>query len=289
MTDTPSLDPSRFPALRAAARKPQTFDNAVLMVRTGIEAGAIRNVDLKSAKETISSAVYDGWKIAVSEPYFYSGRYQDQPSGVYEFYSSFLVMGLHDMLATSRKLAKTNLSGEAIEAMRTFVAEALPLAEAVACLKDKVIKGRAPSLGPSKPINPNKVVKTCHCCFRAIAVTQGTMAHHGYQRPGMGWQTPSCPGIRFRPLEVSNEGLVWLIKATENRLADLRQSLDATDTITSLPYRLTSQKTIQIDPTDTRWSRALMIYKSNLENDIRFIDGDLASLRKRLAEWKPEA
>ena len=28
MTDTPSLDPSRFPALRAAARKPQTFDNA---------------------------------------------------------------------------------------------------------------------------------------------------------------------------------------------------------------------------------------------------------------------
>lgn len=40
---------------------------------------------------------------------------------------------------------------------------------------------------------------------------------------------------------------------------------------------------------NTRWSRALMIYKSNLENDIRFIDGDLASLRKRLAEWKPEA
>lgn len=27
MTDTPSLNPSRFPALRAAARKPQTFDN----------------------------------------------------------------------------------------------------------------------------------------------------------------------------------------------------------------------------------------------------------------------
>ena len=68
--------------------------------------------------------------------------------------------------------------------VRSFAAEALPLAEAVVSLKDKVVKGRAPSTGPAKPVNPNKIVKTCPCCFRQIAVTDGTMAHHGYQRPG---------------------------------------------------------------------------------------------------------
>lgn len=283
-----TLHPDHFPSLRAAARRPDQFDKAVYAIADGVASGSIRNIVLKDAKDTLSRAVDAGWEKAVEDPFFFAGRYQQQPEAVYTFYSSFTVMYLHDMLAVSKKLAKTKLEGAAIDAMRTFAAEALPLAEAVASLKDKVIKGRAPSTGPAKPVNPNKIVKTCPCCFRQIAVTDGTMAHHGYQRPGHGWQTASCPGIRFKPLEVSDEGLVWLVGATEKRLSDLRSDLGAADTYTTLPYRLASRQIVQIDPTDTRWPRTLAIYKANLESDIRFVEADLSHLRKRLEEWRPQ-
>lgn len=282
------LHPDHFPSLRAAARRPDQFDMAVYAIADGVASGSIRNIVLKDAKDTLSRAVDAGWEKAVEDPFFFAGRYQQQPEAVYTFYTSFTVMYLHDMLAVSKKLAKTKLEGAAIDAMRTFAAEALPLAEAVASLKDKVVKGRAPSIGPAKPVNPNKIVKTCPCCFRQIAVTDGTMAHHGYQRPGHGWQTASCPGIRFKPLEVSNEGLVWLVGATEKRLSDLSRELGAADTCTTLPYRVASRQIVQIDPADTRWPRTLSIYKANLESDIRFVETDLSHLRKRLEEWRPQ-
>lgn len=282
-----ALDPDLFPSLRAAARRPERLDAAIHAIADGVAAGSIRNVVLKDAKDTISRAVDEGWKLNISDPYFYAGRYENQPSGVYEFYSSFLVMGLHDMLATSRKLAKTKLTGDAIDAMKAFTAEALPLAEAVASLKDKVIKGRAPNTAPSKPVNPNKVVKTCPCCFRAIAVVGGTMAHHGYERPGYGWQTASCPGIRFKPLEMSNEGLLWVISANENELVSLKRAYEARDTISSLPVQK-GRSISTITPDDASWTRQLRYHVAKLESDMRHIEGTLRMLNERLAAWKPE-
>ena len=43
------------------------------------------------------------------------------------------------------------------------------------------------------------------------------MAHHGYRRTGFGFQTASCPGVNFKPLEVSTEGLEWLISSVRNQ------------------------------------------------------------------------
>ena len=43
---------------------------------------------------------------------------------------------------------------------------------------------------------------TCQICDRAIKANTGVIAHHGYQRPGEGWQTASCPGARALPYEV---------------------------------------------------------------------------------------
>jgi hypothetical protein len=42
----------------------------------------------------------------------------------------------------------------------------------------------------------------CQCCGRAIHAALGTIAHHGYQRPGDGWQTASCWGAKRLPWEV---------------------------------------------------------------------------------------
>lgn len=61
---------------------------------------------------------------------------------------------------------------------------------------------------------------TCQVCDRAIRFDRyGKLAHHGYQRPGWGSQTASCPGARKLPYEASREALEHLIGHLEQRLA----------------------------------------------------------------------
>lgn len=52
-----------------------------------------------------------------------------------------------------------------------------------------------------------EIITTCQICGRAIKSKKGFIAHHGYQRPGMGWQTASCDGAGNLPYEVSCEAL----------------------------------------------------------------------------------
>jgi len=46
---------------------------------------------------------------------------------------------------------------------------------------------------------------TCQICGRAIKAKNGIIAHHGYTRPGDGWQTTSCIGARELPYEKSRD------------------------------------------------------------------------------------
>lgn len=284
------MTPDQFPILRAVQRTPTRFDAAVEQVAAGVNSGAIRNVVLQDVKFTLSRIVDEAWKKLVSEPHFYAGKWEGQPEDVRSLYQSITIMGLHDVIATSKKVKKTKAQGPVVDAMRTFCAEVLPLAEAVASLKDKVVKGRAPSSGPAKPENPNKVVKTCPVCFRSIAVLRGTMAHHGYQRPGEGWQTASCPGIRFKPLEVSSEGLEWLIATLRKRLADLK---DAHANQATRPEYLMAKRTYngkaeKITRDDPLWKRVFARHIAEVESEMGGLERELPTLDKMLADWKPE-
>lgn len=59
----------------------------------------------------------------------------------------------------------------------------------------------------------------CQCCGRAILSKGGVIAHHGYERPGQGWQTRSCYGARHLPWEVDRGVLGLMIDALKNTLA----------------------------------------------------------------------
>lgn len=59
--------------------------------------------------------------------------------------------------------------------------------------------------------------KTCQCCARQIFAETGTIAHHGYERPGWGYQTASCMGAKFLPFEVSRDRLGDLIVMLKDR------------------------------------------------------------------------
>lgn len=281
------MSPEDFPLLASATRSASSFAAAINEIAEAIEAGAIRNVVLNDAKHTLSNAAYDGWRKHVQEPFFYRGMYETHFQDVIDLDNSISILGLHDVLATSRKLAKVKIHSAAVDAMRSFVNEVLPLAEAVASLKDKVVKGRAPSAGPSKPVNPNKVVKTCPCCFRPIAVQNGTMAHHGYERPGTGWQTASCPGVRFKPLEVSSEGLEWLISALRSKLESARASHKDRANKTSLSV-LKMRKLVEVTKGSPEWAREFKRFVAELEFEISGLERELPILDARLRDWSPE-
>ena len=59
----------------------------------------------------------------------------------------------------------------------------------------------------------------CQCCGRAILANLGSIAHHGYERPGHGWQTNSCMGAKRLPFEVDRAALGEMIGFLRDRLA----------------------------------------------------------------------
>lgn len=70
---------------------------------------------------------------------------------------------------------------------------------------------RTVAVADLKPYAPapkvSKHAKTCQICGRPIHAATGFIAHHGYTRPGHGWQTDSCDGAREMPFEVSRDAL----------------------------------------------------------------------------------
>lgn len=65
--------------------------------------------------------------------------------------------------------------------------------------------------------------KAMHCqvCGRAILAELGTIALHGYQRPGTGWQTQSCYGAKRLPYEAARDAVEELCPAAARHVADL--------------------------------------------------------------------
>jgi len=78
-----------------------------------------------------------------------------------------------------------------------------------------------------------ETITTCQICGRAIKAKKGLIAHHGYSRPGYGWQTASCPGAQYLPYEVSHGRLDGVILTIVNDW--LPDALKAVDDLWSNP------------------------------------------------------
>lgn len=70
-----------------------------------------------------------------------------------------------------------------------------------------------------------KTVSHCQICDRLIQAKTGVIAHHGYERPGDGWQTASCMGARFRPYEVACDALPPAIAAVTAHIKHIQRVL----------------------------------------------------------------
>jgi hypothetical protein len=94
-------------------------------------------------------------------------------------------------------------------------------AELRANIKGTPLVAKAPTKAAQKIAARGAVAKTCQICGRPILAETGVIAHHGYQRPGEGWQTSSCFGARHLPFEASNDRLGEYIAIVQKQLADL--------------------------------------------------------------------
>lgn len=288
-----TFTPDQFPLLSAYAAKKSvrtadTLRKDLELIASATIHGGLRKVIYEDVKHTLSRLVDEAWKAHVSEPFFY-GKGDIQDKQLQELYWSISVMSLHDMLSTKKKIDKSKVTGKEIVAMRAFADEIHPLAVAMAALKSTVVKGRA-APDPERAAamaNPDKIVKTCPCCFRQIAIQGELMAHHGYERPGGGFQTSSCIGTRFKPLEVSREGLDYIFDAETRRLAGLkvaRKEAPKRTEISELNWR--TKKLLTVTPVDgAKWTQAMDRLISGLDSDIRICKSIVKDLTAAVEKW----
>jgi hypothetical protein len=289
------MDPDEFPLLRAGARSPARLDAALNTIAAAVQAGEIRNVVLQGAKATLSNAVQDAWTRHINDRHFTGEVWRDGSMSpeLQDLYYKVNVYGLHDVHAAVKRIGATKVEGPAVDAMRALLSELLPLAQAVSGLKDKVIKGRAP-VEPRPPTNPDQLRMTCGCCTRPIAVMGGTpkgrMAHHGYERPGQGWQTASCPGIKFMPLETTDDGPRYMLDLYEARLRQVQDALARAPNLTKLPVLVRERgvKVLkEITPDMQEWRRVYDAHVHELERERGSLAYAIPQVRKIIDEWRP--
>lgn len=146
---------------------------------------------------------------------------------------------------------------------------------------------------------------TCQICGRPIKSKNGKIAHHGYRRPGDGFQTASCYGARHLPYEVSRDLIPVVIEdlqvALDTRLAFLNKLInDPPATLGYSEYRGFGQygdwvvvaKPADFDPKTARNDHRQRSYvfqwfdkKSKNDSQIRAITEQIEYLQARYESW----
>lgn len=148
---------------------------------------------------------------------------------------------------------------------------------------------------------------TCQICERRIQANTGVIAHHGYQRPGHGWQTQSCYGARFPAYEHSNSAMQPYIDMVTTYRAQREEGLkglleeppeEFTITVKMNPFesikvprpegfsvqKMEEGYAIERTKYEREWKHRVYEARSAITNATREIE----RMTKRLAEWKPK-
>lgn len=147
---------------------------------------------------------------------------------------------------------------------------------------------------------------TCQICGRPIKSNTGVIAHHGYKRPGNGWQTSSCMGARHLAYELSCDMIPTAIQSIEDFISSANAALK--ELVTNPPAVLLREvysgarnkvtykevprpEGFSVDGDNyisrhSDYSAYFRAQRRDVETKIRFAESDLAYLRERLANWK---
>jgi len=297
------MDQSDFPIINSFENLSARLGRILEAINSAKDLGQIRNAKLKELRRSLLYLLDLFWTEHIRNRYIFGGKMDNLLPFLREFYYGLNVMSIKTVMSIARKVDKfkaeyvikhkQNQSDkddemviEFVSAVEAFIVEAIPLCRAVEELSSVAINGREPSTS-TVVINPNKIVKTCPCCLRQIAVGQdGNMVHHGFKRTGQGYQTQSCVGIRFKPLEESTEGLEWMVDSLKSQLARTEERIENKDNIQSFGVSDRSGKLTVISRGDENWDSRFRVYIEGLKSEARYLTRDIKNMSNVLTEWK---
>jgi hypothetical protein len=236
---------------------------------------------LKDIRSIISRGFEEAWTKHFSEPYFYNGRYKDRTPQEEELGNKLPT--LVSIPSVLKKYAKDG--SPVIQAGIRVVREYEGLYNALEAMKSggKIKVGRIPDpSAPPKVVNVDQVRGTCGWCGRNVALKGNFPAHHGYQRPGEQVQTPSCPGVSYRCIEISKEGIEARLKSHVSYLKTLKDALVNLPNVKMLKY---ARKVI--GPTDPNWAFAVRDEQYRLDYMIKNYEKIIKNTESELISWKP--
>jgi hypothetical protein len=124
----------------------------------------------------------------------------------------------------------------------------------------------------------------CQICAREIKAKSGIIAHHGYKRPGQGWQTSSCIGARNLPYEKSRDVIIQAIRIVQRFIENQKHIIEQVKAgKVAVPNGLRNPF---IQPTDKFYSIIQKEYLVNLDYEVRKATLEIERLQKRYDEWK---
>lgn len=226
MTDHP------YPLI-ASAQKGESFAKVLERLEQYEADAVILKVEFDWIKAGANNALEAAYKVLVQQPFFWNGGAKDLSFQEKEYIDHYFHPMCHTVAGALKRFQKLVQQGRAPGALRdaiiAFLTEAAPLGERVGALKSKIGK-RPPAVTKTSIEREERDAKamTCQCCARGILAETGVIAHHGYQRPGMGWQTDSCFGARALPFEVSRDNLGEYIEAIKARIERTEIAIIAT-------------------------------------------------------------
>jgi hypothetical protein len=207
-------------------RRSGNLHNVVGKLETAVAAGLVPNVLFNDAKDIINRAVDESTETFLKGgPHAQKHSQSDWWLAVYA--ANAFVSGAHGLPAALKRAQKANIKEYA-----AFLSSLLPLRELLEAAKPMIVKKQhlpKPAPTPEQAAR-EAATMTCQCCGSKFLANTGKMAHHGYERPGYGYQTASCMGARHLPFEVDRSQLGRLIDALKEhrvRMIDHRHALTA--------------------------------------------------------------
>lgn len=264
---------------KLSERRLLKFEESVFIVEKSLAENEIRNVVYNDVKSYINRACDE----AFSSINGYD--FKDSEDEIANFCYDLNVNDLHSIFSAVKKVEKFkgDRNHTVFAEVKALTDELLPLAEKMKSLKEKIVKGRV-----LKPVveNPDKTVRTCPCCLRSIALNQsGLMVHHGFKRPGDGWQTESCYGIQFEPLERSDKGLDFMIDLLNKFIVSSEESLEKVKVAKELLTVTRDKKSLTLKEGDEGFDKLKRSVIANIESEIRIAKRDLILFKSKKQSW----
>jgi hypothetical protein len=275
----------------------KSIQEIVSELKAAIQAGSIRNVDYKDLSEATNRGMSDR-----------NDRVQVDMDGATDaewrlIYGAASHVHLASYVA---KLDKFPRFKEKADKLRPWI----EVADLLKAAKPLIVKGRKPDpLSAEKNAEWLKTAMTCQICGKAHQEVGGKIAHHGYQRPGDGYQTASCSGARELRYEISRDAIPPVRDAMADaaeRHAAMAAKYEARDvdsvkrptsrdgksvTIWTGPYRTITAKLVPenatSNPGDVDFDHRCGVAAAENEALARMFQREAERLQKRWNDWTP--